>query len=119
MSRAERMAVSLGRPSRRKKPPGIFPAAYIRSSTSTVSGKKSMPSRGALVTQVTRIWVSPRVTTQDPWACLASFPVSIETRAFPISRATMVAFMTTSLRSSGGEVVGGGPVLSGGPRGAL
>jgi hypothetical protein len=27
------------------KPPGIFPAAYIRSSTSTVRGKKSVPSR--------------------------------------------------------------------------
>ncbi len=40
-----RMASSVGRPSRRKKEPGIFPAAYARSSTSTVSGKKSMPSR--------------------------------------------------------------------------
>ena len=29
-----------------------MPAAYMRSSTSTVSGKKSMPSRGLLVTTV-------------------------------------------------------------------
>src|SRR5947209_7586939 len=44
MSRAVRIAVSDGRPSRRKKDPGILPAACMRSSTSTVSGKKSMPS---------------------------------------------------------------------------
>ncbi len=62
------MAVSDGRPSRRKNPPGILPAAYIRSSTSMVSGKKSMPSRGLAVVQVARIWVSPRVTTQAPLA---------------------------------------------------
>ena len=42
------MAWSVGRPSRRKNEPGILPAAYIRSSTSTVSGKKSMPSRTPL-----------------------------------------------------------------------
>ena len=54
-----RMAVSDGRPSRRKKEPGILPAAYIRSSTSIVSGKKSIPSRGALRTQVARTCVSP------------------------------------------------------------
>src|ERR1700742_4490857 len=46
--RAVRMARSVGRPSRLKKPPGIFPAAYMRSSTSTVSGKKSAPSRGSV-----------------------------------------------------------------------
>ena len=45
--RAVRIARSEGRPSRLKKPPGIFPAAYIRSSTSTVSGKKSAPSRAS------------------------------------------------------------------------
>ena len=39
------MAWSAGRPSRRKNEPGILPAAYSRSSTSTVSGKKSVPSR--------------------------------------------------------------------------
>ena len=36
--RAVRIARSVGLPSRLKKPPGIFPAAYMRSSTSTVSG---------------------------------------------------------------------------------
>src|SRR5215207_7986959 len=45
MSRQVRMARSVGRPSRRKKLPGMRPAAYMRSSTSTVRGKKSMPSR--------------------------------------------------------------------------
>ncbi len=39
--RQVRMASSEGRPSRRKNEPGIRPAAYIFSSTSTVSGKKS------------------------------------------------------------------------------
>ena len=46
--RAVRIARSVGRPSRLKKPPGIFPAAYIRSSTSIVSGKKSAPSRASV-----------------------------------------------------------------------
>ncbi|SKW16291.1 Uncharacterised protein [Mycobacteroides abscessus subsp. massiliense] len=41
MRRQVRMASVEGRPSRRKKDPGIRPAAYIRSSTSMVSGKKS------------------------------------------------------------------------------
>lgn len=40
------MASSEGRPSRRKNEPGMRPAAYIRSSTSTVSGKKSRLSLG-------------------------------------------------------------------------
>ncbi len=46
--RQVRMASSDGRPSRRKNEPGIRPAAYIRSSTSTVSGKKSRLSLGCL-----------------------------------------------------------------------
>ena len=46
MSRQVRIASSLGRPSRRKKEPGIRPTAYMRSSTSTVSGKKSSESLG-------------------------------------------------------------------------
>ena len=46
--RAVRIARSVGRPSRLKNPPGIFPAAYMRSSTSTVSGKKSAPSRASV-----------------------------------------------------------------------
>ncbi len=41
------MAASDGRDSRLMKPPGILPAAYIRSSKSTVSGKKSRPGRGS------------------------------------------------------------------------
>src|SRR6266508_5625508 len=77
------MAVSDGRPSRRKNPPGILPAAYIRSSTSTVSGKKSIPSRGAASVHVARTWVSPRVTTHEPAACLASLPVSTTSSAPP------------------------------------
>ena len=48
MRRQVRIAPSLGRPSRRKNEPGILPAAYMRSSTSTVRGKKSMASRGLL-----------------------------------------------------------------------
>ena len=46
ISRQARMASVDGRPSRRKNDPGIRPAAYMRSSTSTVNGKKSNPSRG-------------------------------------------------------------------------
>ena len=46
--RAVSVARSVARPSRLKKPPGIFPAAYIRSSTSTVSGKKSASGRASV-----------------------------------------------------------------------
>ncbi len=61
MRRQVRMASSDGRPSRRKNEPGILPAAYMRSSTSTVSGKKSNWSRGCLPAVVAeRIMVSPR-----------------------------------------------------------
>ena len=45
VNRAVSVAFSDGRPSRRKTAPGILPTAYTRSSMSTVSGKKSMPSR--------------------------------------------------------------------------
>ena len=48
ISRQVRMASSLGRPSRRKNEPGMRPTEYIRSSTSTVSGKKSKFSFGRL-----------------------------------------------------------------------
>ncbi len=40
-----KIADSEARPSRRKKDPGILPAAYILSSISTVNGKKSAPGR--------------------------------------------------------------------------
>src|SRR5687768_78938 len=84
--RAVRIAFSVGRPSRLKKPPGIFPAAYIRSSTSTVSGKKSAPSRAsARPTAVARIIVSPLRTTTAPSACLAILPVSKVISLPPIS----------------------------------
>ncbi len=52
MSRQVRMASVEGRPSRRKKLPGILPMAYMRSSTSTVSGKKSNWSFGCLPADV-------------------------------------------------------------------
>src|SRR4051794_30049817 len=73
------MAWSEGRPSRRKNEPGIFPAAYIRSSMSTVRGKKSMPSRTPLAAlAVTRTMVSPMRPTTAPCDCGASTPVSNE-----------------------------------------
>ena len=75
--RAVSVARSVARPSRLKKPPGIFPAAYIRSSTSTVSGKKSAPSRASIrPCAVASTIVSPERTTTAPSACLASLPVS-------------------------------------------
>ncbi|CAM5258347.1 hypothetical protein SVIOM342S_00820 [Streptomyces violaceorubidus] len=68
--RQVRTASSEGRPSRRKKLPGILPAAYIRSSTSTVSGKKSSWSFGfleALVADSTMV-SSSRYATAEPAA---------------------------------------------------
>ena len=77
MSRPVRIAWSVARPSRRKNEPGIFPAAYMRSSMSTVSGKKSMPSRTVLAAvAVTSTTVSPRRATTAPSAWPASLPVS-------------------------------------------
>src|SRR5438094_852561 len=76
ISRQVRIASSLGRPSRRKNEPGIRPAAYIRSSTSTVSGKKSNCSLGCLLAVVAeRTTVSPSWASADPAACRASRPV--------------------------------------------
>ena len=73
------MAASVGRPSRRKKLPGMRPAAYMRSSTSTVSGKKSMPSRMPLAAlAVTRASVPAILATTAPWLWKASLPVSNE-----------------------------------------
>ena len=77
-SLAVRMAVSDGLPSRRKKPPGILPAAYMRSSTSTVRGMKSSCSLGCLpAVAVTSSWVSPSPMITAPPASLASLPVSM------------------------------------------
>ena len=85
--RAVSVARSVARPSRLKKPPGIFPAAYIRSSTSTVSGKKSASGRvSCRPTAVARIIVSPLRTTTAPSACLASLPVSKRSSARPRRR---------------------------------
>ena len=87
--RAVRIARSVGRPSRLKNPPGILPAAYIRSSTSTVSGKKSAPSRASRrPCAVARIMVSPLVTTTAPSACLARWPVSKTISSRPTVTAT-------------------------------
>ena len=89
--RAVRIAFSVGRPSRLKKPPGILPAAYIRSSTSTVSGKKSAPSRASVrPCAVARIIVSPERTRTAPSACLANLPVSIVMSASPTVTVTSV-----------------------------
>ena len=95
------MAGSPGRPSRRKTPPGIFPAAYMRSSTSTVSGKKSMPSRGFDVTTVLRIVVSPTRTSTAPSAWGASLPVSrvISSPAALIGPVTRIASAMGTLSS--------------------
>ena len=49
--RQVRIASVEGRPSRRKNEPGMRPAAYMRSSTSIVSGKKSKCSFGCLETR--------------------------------------------------------------------
>ncbi len=57
--RAARVAASEARASRLMKPPGILPAAYIRSSNSTVSGKKSRPGRGSDRLAVPSMRVSP------------------------------------------------------------
>src|SRR5690349_11004671 len=77
--RQVRIASSVGRPSRRKNEPGILPAAYDRSSTSTVNGKKSMPGRtSAAALAVVSTRVSPMVARTAPWLCGASLPVSNE-----------------------------------------
>jgi len=63
------------RPSRLKNEPGILPTAYMRSSMSTVSGRKSA-SRRLPIVAVLRTIVSPERTTTAPEACLAILPVS-------------------------------------------
>ncbi len=75
--RAVSVPFSPARPSRLKNEPGILPAAYIRSSTSTVSGRKSVSRRFPAVA-VARTIVSPWRTTTAPPACFAIRPVSNE-----------------------------------------
>src|SRR5437588_10291585 len=87
--RAVSVAFSPARPSRLKNEPGIFPAAYILSSTSTVRGRKSTSLRFPAVA-VQRTIVSPDRTTTAPEACLASLPVSNEISSPAISTGTRV-----------------------------
>src|ERR1700722_3080088 len=87
--RAVSVAFSPERPSRLKNEPGIFPAEYILSSTSTVSGRKST-SRCPPAVAVERTIVSPWRTTTAPEACLAILPVSNEISLPAISTETRV-----------------------------
>ena len=92
--RQVRTASSVGRPSRRKNEPGIRPIEYIRSSTSTVRGKKSNCSFGVLPAVVAdRTTVSPSWAITDPAACLASRPVENVTRRVPNRPLSMVAVL--------------------------
>src|SRR3954447_7848751 len=96
--RAVRIAFSPARPSRLKNPPGIFPAAYIFSSTSTVSGKKSAPSRPSVrPTAVARTTVPSWRTRTAPCACLATAPVSNEISLSPITAVRRVASGSTAM----------------------
>src|SRR5215218_2495479 len=108
ISRQVRIASSDGRPSRRKNEPGMRPAAYIRSSTSTVSGKKSNWSLGwrpAVVADSSM--VSPMVTVTEPAAWRASRPVSkvmLRLPKEPLSM-TAVAVVTPSSGSNSAAVL--------------
>ena len=96
VSLALRIAFSLALPSLLKNPPGIFPAAYILSSTSTVSGKKSIFSEGfLLITAVTRTPLPPNFTSTE-LACLAILPVenSIFFSPIFISHFFSISFIT-------------------------
>ncbi len=107
ISRQVRIASSDGRPSRRKNEPGMRPAAYMRSSTSTVSGKKSSPSLGCLDTEVAESTTvsSSRTTRAEPDAWRARRPVSnliLRTPKSPLSITASALFTPftgeTSLR---------------------
>src|SRR3954452_21038674 len=87
--RAVSVPFSPARPSRLKNEPGILPAAYMRSSTSTVSGRKST-SRRLPTVAVLRTIVSPWRTTTAPEACRAILPVSNEIVSPAISTETVV-----------------------------
>ena len=91
--RAVSVPFSPARPSRLKNEPGIFPAAYIRSSTSTVSGRKSASRRSPAVA-VARTIVSPWRTTTAPPACFAIRPVSNEISLPAISTESRVTAFT-------------------------
>src|SRR4051812_1859099 len=87
--RAVSVPFSPARPSRLKNEPGILPAAYMRSSTSTVSGRKSTSRRLPTVAVLSTI-VSPWRATPAPEACLAILPVSNEISLPAISTDTVV-----------------------------
>src|SRR5205823_949344 len=96
--RAVRIAFSPARPSRLKKPPGILPAAYIFSSTSTVSGKKSAPSRPSVrPTAVASTTVPSCCTSTAPCACLATAPVSKLISLSPMVAVRRVASGSTAM----------------------
>ena len=93
INRQVRIASSVGRPSRRKNDPGMRPTEYMRSSTSTVSGKKSNWSFGffdAVVALSSNVPPS-RETVTDPAACRASRPVSKVTVRVPCAPLSMTA----------------------------
>ena len=76
--REDSVSFSEGRPSRRKKLPGILPAEYDFSRYSTVNGKKSKPGLISGMAQIVEITMeSPYWTVTAPLACLAILPVSI------------------------------------------
>src|SRR4051812_12868238 len=103
--RAVSVPFSPARPSRLKNEPGILPAAYIRSSTSTVSGRKST-SRWLPAVAVDKTTVSPWRTTTEPEACLASFPVSKEISLPAISTDTVVTASSVMQLSFLARIVG-------------
>src|SRR3954469_10006359 len=96
--RAISVAFSPARPSRLKNEPGILPAAYIRSSTSTVSGRKST-SRKLPAVAVPRTTVSPARTTTEPDACLARRPVSKVISVPPTSTEILCTSVMQSFRA--------------------
>ncbi len=97
--RAVSVPFSPARPSRLKNEPGILPAAYIRSSTSTVSGRKSASRRSPAVA-VARTIVSPWRTTTAPPACFAIRPVSNEISLPAISTESRVTAFTAHVLPS-------------------
>ena len=83
--RAANVASVPGRPSRLKNEPGIFPIAYIRSSKSTVRGKKSVPGRASPSQSVVSITVSPYRIVTDASVLGASRPIPSSKTVPPIS----------------------------------
>ena len=112
MSRQVRMALSVGRPSRRKNEPGIFPAAYIRSSMSTVRGKKSMPSRMPLAAlAVTRTTVSPMRADDGALGLLGEL-AGLERQGLVGPSTGPETLMASPWRAPSSLRSGGGPVPS-------